>query len=173
MDQPTTTLTTPTLGRYAEPGPAEPRRPVALLGLPVQVLRAAREHHDGLLRELRLLALRGPDDHPLDPRLQTLVDELGQRWAAPAPRADDAVDGAVADGVLRLDTVEHVPTSAAERLLRLEQLFGLADRRADEGLLMTVPRPPVVRQFAAWYLRQFSGQLLGGVPEPWDGPLQP
>jgi hypothetical protein len=169
----TTQLPTPSIGRYAPADPGSARRPVELRGLPVHVLLAAREHHDALLRELRLLALQRREGRALPEELGPLVDELGERWASPAPRADEAFDRAVADGVLVLDTVEQVPLSAAEALLRLEELLALADRLAARDLLMTVPRPPVLREFGRWYVREFTRQLLGGVPEPWDGPLQP
>ncbi|HWG92991.1 MAG TPA: hypothetical protein VNU66_02045 [Mycobacteriales bacterium] len=99
----TTQLPSPSLGRYAAADPGSARRRVELRHVPVQLLLAAREHHDALMRELRLLALQEQEGRVLPPELQQLVRELGARWSAPAQRADETFEAAAARGVQVLD----------------------------------------------------------------------
>lgn len=156
------------LGRYA-PEPADGEQPVDvhLMGVPVHLLVAAREHHDGLLRELRLLAVGGT---PAPPEVARLAAELGGRYGEVKPRPDAVVDQALADGVRVLDLHYRVPPSAVPGGEELERLMARADRLGAQGLLMTMERGPLLKRFAAWYLEQLAGQVRGGPPTPWDGP---
>lgn len=51
------------LGRYGPLGD-EDMVTVRLLNFPLQVFAAARQHHDELMREFALLAMRPPEDRP-------------------------------------------------------------------------------------------------------------
>lgn len=88
------------LGRYASPSDdAGTTVRVQLLGVPLRVMSAAREHHDGLMREFRLLALSGALPAATAPaRLVELVDLLGMRYGATTDRPDRAVDAALDRG---------------------------------------------------------------------------
>lgn len=168
-------MTSP-LGRYAPPpDDGAPLTTVRLLGLPVRLHVAAREHHDELLRELRLLALADdPAEGSATAGLAGLVDALGVRHAsADGTRPDDEVDAAADRGEERVDLSFAVAASAAEGARRLAALLAAADEAASEGRLMTVPRSPVLQRFAQWYLDEVVGQLAGAAPVPWDGPVTP
>ncbi len=145
---------------------------VDLLGVPVRVLAAAREHHDGLLRELRLLALSGSlagRDAPV--RLVELTQELGMRYAAARPRPDAEVDRALQQGLDTVDLVYRVPPSVVDGARLLAALMDEADEFCRSAQLMTLPRAPVVLRFSAWYLDQFADQVAGRPAVRWDGPL--
>lgn len=160
------------LGRYASEHDGAPLVQVLLRRLPVQVFMASREHHDGLLREFRLLALAGEvaaDDAPA--RLTELVNILGGRYAAARSRRDTEMEDLRARGVEAVDWVDVVPVTARESVQQLKGLMDEADRYCEQALLVTVPRHPTVRRFADWYLTQFEEQIAGGPGEPWDGPL--
>jgi anti-sigma regulatory factor (Ser/Thr protein kinase) len=162
------------LGRYSpEPAQQAPFVRITLLRLPLRLLVASQEHHDGLLRELRLLALSGDDadGRADDSRLAELVHALGQQYATARPRRDEEVDAALARGEGRIDQSFSVPPTAAEAMQRVAALLDDADTFCKQNLLMTLARPPLVRRFAAWYLEEVVEQSRGRDPRPWDGPL--
>ena len=163
---------TATMGRSSPPAGGSLVE-VHLLGLPVLVMRASREHHDGLMREFRILALAGRvEDADLPARLLELVQILGQRYDTRGRRRHADLEAAAAAGLEVLDEVEVVPVDASEAMVRLGELMGEADSYCRQALLMTLPRPALVRRFGQWYLTQFVDQLAGRPAVRWDGPLR-
>ncbi len=165
--------TSSALGRFMPDGDGSPLVEVHLLGLPLHVMRASREHHDGLMRELRLLALSEeipPDETPV--RLLELVSVLGQRYGTSRERRDAELDAAIASGLEVIDQVEVVPAAAAEAASALHDLLLEADDYCVQALLVTLPRPPLIRQFAEWYISQFVDQVAGLDPVRWPGPVR-
>ncbi|MFC5380592.1 hypothetical protein [Aquipuribacter nitratireducens] len=147
---------------------------VVLRGLPVQVWLASREHHDDLMREYRLLALAGDlEAHHAPARLVELVEILGQRYAAAASRRDEELEAALAAGLAVIDQESDVTPAAVGAVRELRRLMAESDRFCEEAQLLTLPRPPVVRDFGEWFLDEFERQLEGHAPTPWDGPLTP
>jgi hypothetical protein len=166
------------LGRYgpAGGGPADTDRTVTvrLLGVPVRVLAASREHHDGLMREFRLLALSGTIDRKDVPvRLAQLTQELGVRFAPARTRPDGDVERALEQGLDTVDLVYSVSPAVVDGARQLQALMDEADALCRSGQLMTVPRTPAVRRFGEWYLDQFLRQVAGRNATRWDGPLDP
>lgn len=160
------------LGRYASVQPGAPVVPVQLLGMPVALLAAGQERHDGLLRELSLLALT--DDVPradVPPGLLDLVETLGNRYSAGAPRPDGLVARAQADGLSTVDVTYEVSADIVEATVRLEALMSEADEFCVTEQLLTMPRTPLELRFAQWYLEQFRNQVAGRPAQRWDGPL--
>ena len=163
------------LGRFRADGDADAAPvEVRLLGLPVRVLAASREHHDGLMREFRLLAMsRTLSSHAVPTRLTELTDVLGVRFGSAASRPDALVDDALDRGQDTVDLVYVVPPAAAAASLQLAALMAEADDFCRTEQLMTLPRGPVLAQFAGWYLEQFVEQVGGAAARRWDGPLDP
>jgi len=165
-----------TLGRFApggHDGSAGPAVEVHLLRLPLLVLRASREHHDGLMREFRLLALSGTvADEDVPARLVDLTHILGERYGRSRERRDAELDADIAAGLEVVDRVEVVPASAGPAVADLARLLEEADAYCSQALLMTLPRPRVVKAFGQWYTGQFVDQIAGRPPVPWDGPLR-
>ena len=164
------------LGRYESTGggPAnvDGMVTVHLLGVPVRVLAASREHHDGLMRELRLLAMSGAVDREDVPgQLAELVRELGMRFAAARPRPDADIDRAVERGLDTVDLEYRVAPAVVDGARQLQALLDDADQLCRAGELMTLPRTPVARRLADWYIDQFVRQVAGRAPVRWDGPL--
>lgn len=158
------------LGRYDEaPEDGEPVE-VHLLGTPVELMLTAREHHDGLMREFRLLALSEDDRAPGTPqRLLALTDLLGRQYAAAQARRDADVDGALARGDATVDLHYSVTRSIVDAVRRLDALMAEADAFCAGEQLMTLERSPEVKRFTAWYLDQFTAQCAGADPVPWAG----
>jgi anti-sigma regulatory factor (Ser/Thr protein kinase) len=163
------------LGRYA-PGrkSGDDLVVVGLLGVPVRVLAASREHHDDLMREFRLLALAEPSgDRKVPARLVELTQELGVRYASADSRPDEDFDRAVQQGLDTVDLVYRVPPGVADGARELEAMMSEADEFCRSAQLMTLARTPVMVRFARWYLGQFSDQIAGRPATPWNGPLDP
>ena len=145
---------------------------VHLLATPLELLVSAREHHDGLMREFRLLALAGPSSARAVPvRLIELTDVLGRQYGAATARSDAEVDQALAAGVRTMDLLFEVPRDAAVAAQRLAELLDEADAFCADEQLMTLGRPALLTRFGSWYLDQFVTQCSGGAATPWDGPL--
>ena len=165
--------TNASLGRFAPESSGSPMVEVHLLRLPLQVMQASREHHDGLMREFRILALSGQvGEQELPVRLVELVGILGQRYGTSRERRDAELEAAIRSRLESVDQVELVPANAAQAAAGLGALMDEADSYCRQALLMTVPRPPTLRRFGEWYLQQYVDQVAGRPPVPWDGPLQ-
>jgi hypothetical protein len=163
------------LGRYAPPADDD-QVPVTLLNFPLQVFAHARQHHDELLREFALLALRPPEDRPghaVPAQLLTLIDSLGGRFGGVGDRTDALRDEALAAGRTSMDLTYSVPRSVGPALAELHELMEQADRFCQDEQLLTVAATPAERQFRAWFIEQFTAQAEGADPTPWDGPLLP
>lgn len=161
------------LGRYdpLRPGSSETVQRVRLLGLPVALHAASRDHHDELLRECAVLAVAGTEPAPPEP-LARLVDVLGTRYALAADRPDRPVDAALAAGQATVDLDFDVPAHASVAADRIAALLADADRLSRDGLLLTLPRPPVLVDLADWYTGEIRRQIAGLPPIRWTGPLQ-
>lgn len=161
------------LGRYDDtPDDQEQLVSVQLLGLPLRVLAAGREYHDGLMREFRLMALSGScPEQAIPSRLVELVDLLGRRYAVAADRSDDDVEAALDRGDDTIDLVYRVPSHVADAAQLLAALMDEADEFCRSEQLMTVPRSDVIAHFSRWYLSQFLDQVAGAEPTRWTGPI--
>jgi hypothetical protein len=167
-------VSTSPLGRYGGDGTGGTLVRVDLLGVPVRVMAAGREHHDSLMREFRLLALSGGLDEGSAPAaLVALTQTLGVRFGAARARPDQLLDDALDRGEDTVDLHYEVPPSVADAARTLESLLREADRFCEQERLVTTARTPLLRAFADWYLEQFSVQCAGGPPARWDGPLDP
>lgn len=160
------------LGRYALPGDGDGVVEVRLLGTPLELLVRAREHHDGLMREFRLLSLAGragSQDAPV--RLVELTEILGRQYGTATSRRDQEVDEALARGETTMDLVYEVPPAVSGAVVALDALMEEADAFCADAQLLTLARGPLLKEFATWYLDQFVVQCAGGAAVAWDGPL--
>jgi hypothetical protein len=160
------------LGRFDPTADESELTEVRLLNMPLEVLSASREHHDGLMREFRLMALarKVPED-AAPSRLLDLVQVLGVQFAGTSARPDQAIDEALDRGESVIDLTYLVPQGVAAAAQALDTLMREADDFCRDEQLLTLARPALLVDFAAWYLRCFVDQLAGGAPEPWTGPL--
>jgi hypothetical protein len=163
------------LGRYV-PTVDDDHVIVHLLNFPLQVFSYARQHHDELLREFALLALRPPEDRPghaVPGQLLTLIDSLGRRFGGVGDRSDTIRDDALAAGETHIDLSYSVPRSAGPALRELHELMEQADQFCRDEQLLTIAATPVERKFRVWFIDEFIAQAQGAKPTPWDGPLLP
>jgi hypothetical protein len=166
----------PILGRYTHHSDETDLRTVRLLRLPIALFLRAREHHDELIREFTLMAIRSnataANGIALPPRLRELVDILGRRFGASTSRADMERDAAIERGDATVDLTYHVPASLADDLTMLTQLMDDADEFCRMETLLTLPRDRSMVAFGHWYNTEFLRQIDGLPPTPWNGPLE-
>jgi len=161
------------LGRYDDATP-DALHEVRLLGLPVRIMVASREHHDELMREFSLLALSGPSERSDVPaRLVELTEILGVRYASSAARPEEEIDRAIDSGADTVDLSYTVPAHVVEAADTLAALMAEADAFCRAEQLLTLERSPLQVEFAQWYLDEFRRQVAGEPARPWTGPLDP
>jgi hypothetical protein len=154
--------------------PEEALVQVRLLNVPLLVLASSREHHDGLMREFRLMALSDKVSGGSVPsRLAELTQVLGTRYADSSAQPNAAVDEAHARGERSVDLLYRVAPHIADSARALEALMAQADEFCDAEQLITLGRTPLMRRFANWYLQQFIQQVAGCPAVARDGPDEP
>lgn len=161
------------LGRYS-PADGNDQVTVTLLNFPLQVFAEARQHHDELLREFALLAMRPPEGRAgraVPQALLDLIDSLGRRYGGVGDRADTARDDAVARGETSMNLSYRVPASVGPAMRELNRLMQAADEFCRDEHLLTLAATPVERRFREWFTEQFIRQAAHEQPTPWDGPL--
>jgi hypothetical protein len=158
------------MGRY-DTGETElggRRYQIRMVGVPVELFLATRQHHEELIREFAVLALAHQDEErSQSPELRRLVSEFGLHYGASGSRADAGVDAASQDGRATIDLTYQVPISVLEAANRLESLMQSADAYCREGRMLTMPRTPQMARFAEWWLGELRRQVAGYAPTPW------
>ncbi|MFG3333988.1 SpoIIE family protein phosphatase [Streptomyces tendae] len=142
------------------PRPAE--RPVTLVDVPTALESACRQHRHTVLRELTLAAFAGD-------RLRVPSEDLV---------AANDVNNVISAGVTAV-LEEPVPESGLQTLLvplpadtlpavrALRRVLDLAETRAREERLLTLPALPRGRAFQDWLFGEITGQLTGARPTAW------
>jgi PAS domain S-box-containing protein len=134
------------------PPPTVEGSAVQLLGVPVHLYRAMRQHNEALLREQ---ALRGADgSRPTGPSI-----DLGP--------VDEAVRVAADRGAVAVDVVVDVDEAAAGSVRSLLDVLARADEAAAAGQMLTPPALPEVRWCRVWHLQEIACQLQGSEPTAW------
>jgi hypothetical protein len=142
---------------------------VRVLGLPLDVLRRARQHQDSLEREFRLITLAQPEDRThVTARLLRLVEELTDQFAATGREWRDQIEAAQARGGRSIDLVAWVPPPAAAASRHLAALLDEADDFCRRGDLLNLATPQESVDLRHWYLGEFVAQIGGAAPTPWS-----
>lgn len=156
---------------------------VTLVGMPVMLWIAAREHHDALLRELTLHRAADPASDPASRAALVQADlardliwsALGRdvaRAGQPGPFASGrAVPGSaiLPEVPARLDLVLSVPPDAAELFAQLQDVLDEAEALAVADRLLVRPGLPEIVAVRDWACEQVISQLSGTAPTPWPG----
>ncbi len=144
-------------------------RTIRILNLPVRLQGRAREHHEELMREFALLEL---SDSDVPARLFELIATLQSQYAAESEGPRLKLEQALARGDRSIDLDYQMPAAAGEAVVALGAMLEEADeycRRGDQ--LLTLANPPDLVAYRRWYLDEFTRQIAGEPPRPWDGPL--
>ncbi len=153
------------------PVPGE-RREVVLRDYPVRLGARQSEHLDEGLREFQLLALADPSvTRDVPGRLMELVEMLYTRYAGDLEGPLATREAALARGDATVDVRYPVPEGAADIVRAWQVVMAEVDEFCRSGDLLSLARPPEVRQLHEWSTEEFLRQLAGEPPRPWTGPL--
>ncbi|MEU3252286.1 SpoIIE family protein phosphatase [Streptomyces sp. NPDC006997] len=135
---------------------------VALKDVPYTLYRAARQHWEGLLRELFLVAFGGGPA------------EVPPRDLAAAQDASHLISACVAAAVEQetpdsttLSVLVRFAADAAPGVATLRRVVDAAEAAARQGDLLALPALPQIRAFRHWLFDQIAGQLSGASPTSW------
>lgn len=149
-------------GTGAAPAATDARR-VVLVRLPLSLWLAAREHHNGLMREFSL------HQQAAQPRKGQIPERL-----VAADRARSLVLAAVRGAPVErsLDLALDVRREQAAWFEALRDVLDHAERLAASGELLARPGPQLIVDVRRWACTQVLDQLEGAAPAAWDGPLE-
>ncbi|MER6321868.1 SpoIIE family protein phosphatase [Streptomyces coelicoflavus] len=142
------------------PLPAE--RTVTLVDVPPALEASCRQHRHGVLRELTLAASAG-DRLGVAPEDLTAANDVNNVISAGLTAA---LDTPVPESGLRT-LLLPLSADAVPAVQALGRVLGLAEERAREERLLTLPALPRGRAFQEWLLDEVVGQLSGGRPTAW------
>ena len=144
--------------------PASAATRVVLRAMPLALWLSAREHHNTLMREFALYE----QTHLLDPAAAGVSPAL-----VAADRARSLVLAALRrlEVAAQLDVVLEVRPEQAAWFAALRDVLDGAEVLARSGELLAPPGPPEIVQVRHWACEQVLGQLAGGRPLPWSGPV--
>ncbi|MDQ3757183.1 MAG: PAS domain S-box protein [Actinomycetota bacterium] len=155
---------------------------VVLQSMPATLWLSARQHHDGILRELVYHLAEHPevevDMAAVDSARSTIsttlvgaLDDAAQRGQAkppvslghpsPLPWVPPSLD-------LRL----RVEPQASRTFAALQDALDTAEALAVDGALLTRPGLPEIVAVRDWACEQVIAQLRGAPPQPWPGTAQ-
>jgi hypothetical protein len=148
--------------------PDAERVDVLLMDLPVPVWARAREHGEGLLREMQLMLVKSEaKGHPLPRRLAELVATLTERYAGVADIQTEQIRAAHTRGLRQIDVAYPLPRSARADIEALSTMFDEVDEFCRAGELLTLATPPEAVAFRKWYFGEIIRQLDGELPTSW------
>jgi hypothetical protein len=148
--------------------PSEDVIEVRIVGMPLDVYRAAAEHFDELKREFALLRMEDDVAESIPNRLLVVSDQLSTRYGRFTSSPNEARDKALHRGDKTVDLNYEVPLSVRDACIELERLLDEADEfcRAGEHLLTLAATREVV-SFRRWFLTEFVRQIDGEDPISW------
>ena len=145
---------------------------VSLVDFPVAQFLQMQAHHDAMMREFALIAIRADDPESNTPRrLVGLANEMQARYGD----AEKAFRNGVAAAAERGDVVATLDVAIPFSTLRWSEDFLLLFEEGDEycrsGHLLTPPSPPEVVEFRRWLVGELIRQIRdGATPTPfWAG----
>lgn len=142
-------------------------RTVELLALPLDLHRRAAVHQEALQREFDILRL-SESDAEVPERLQTLIDDLEQRYSGLTGRPEAELAAALASDAAQIDLAYQLPEDAGAAAAELGRMLDDVDEFCRSGQhLVTLATPPPLRSYRQWFLNEFSVQLAGGPATPW------
>lgn len=142
---------------------------VQLIGMPLQLMRTASEHNDGLKREFAFLAAQADaDPEGVPARLITLSKELDERFQAFSAGPTAEMQQAMDRGDEEIDLVFVIPPAVAEGAQMLAGLLEEADAYCAAGKeMLTLVATGDVVVYRNWVLEEFVRQVNGEEPRPW------
>lgn len=156
------------LAAWSDDDPAEQHYPVRLGEVPTELLRAAKEHVDSVVRELTLSA-GAREDGAVPPETVALVEAVTNDFALAREEIKRQALLAVTRGDAVTDLALHLPASAADAGERYLAALEEVDHWARASRLLTLAPPRSHQVFRRWYVHALVDQLravAAGNPPP-------
>ncbi|WP_258723263.1 ATP-binding protein [Cellulomonas sp. NS3] len=159
--------------------PPPPTGRVVLEGVPPTLWMAAQEHHDAILRELRLYSASHPEttfDFAGAEVARTAVLDLVAVEAQEAPRGTgrrvtlpEGHPSPLREVRAPVDITLQVLPGAAASSAALQDVLDAGEQLAADGSLLAFPGQPEIVAVRDWVCEQVQSQLRGVPPRPWAG----
>ncbi|MFH9570713.1 SpoIIE family protein phosphatase [Streptomyces sp. NPDC017230] len=152
----------PSSGWETSVPPCPSAQTVTLIDVPSALDSACRQHRHAVLRELTLAACAG-DLLDMSPEDLTAANDINNVISA-------CVTAALEEPLPESDPrtlLLPLPADAAPAVRALRRVLDLAEERAREERLLTLPALPRGRAFQDWLFDQIVVQLTGGRPTAW------
>ncbi|MGW6129748.1 ATP-binding protein [Cellulomonas sp. NPDC055163] len=171
---------TPSPPPIAPPADVRPQTgPVVLAGVPLTLWMAAQEHHDAILRELRLYSASHPEasfDFTSAEVARTALLDLVSVQAQEAPRGTgrrialpEGHPSPLREVRAPVDITLQVPLRAAAASAALQDVLDAGEQLAGDGSLLAFPGQPEIVAVRDWVCEQVQSQVRGVPPRPWAG----
>lgn len=154
-------------------------REVTLLGVPPTLWHAAQEHHDAMLRELRLYGASHPeadlDLTTAEAARASLLDlvadraQAAQRAAGPEVTLPAGHPSPWREIREPVDLTLEVLPEAAAATAALQDVLDAGEQLAGDGALLAFPGQPEIVAVRDWLCEQVQSQLRDVPPRPWAG----
>jgi hypothetical protein len=142
---------------------------VALRGVPAALYRLVAEHHDEVIRELKLLDPQTTSAE-LSLRLLELGPLLGTSFASLVGPLGDAMVEARQRGEASADAVVPLDAEGVRALRGLHEVLCAADDASRAGDLLVLPLVEEAVALRAWIVEEATRQVEeGAAPRTWDG----
>lgn len=158
--------------------PAGEASRVVLRAMPLALWLSAREHHNTLMREFALYEQTHLYERHLHEQAHLYEEtQPAAGGVSPALVAADRARSLVLAALRRLEVAAQVDVVLAVRpeqaawFEALRDVLDGAELLARSGELLATPGPPEIVRVRRWACDQVLGQLAGGRPLPWSGPL--
>jgi PAS domain S-box-containing protein len=155
---------------------------VVLQSMPATLWLSAREHHDGILRELVYYLAEHPgieaDIVAADAARSTISASLVAAIEEAARRGETKPPVALGHRSplpwvpSNLDLELQVDPEASGTFAALQDVLDMAEALAVDGVLLTRPGLPEIIAVRDWACEQVIAQLSGAPPQPWPGTAQ-
>lgn len=145
---------------------------VRLLNYPVALGVVNRQHVDDWLREFQLMKVRyDAAQVEVDPRdrLRALVQDVTAKYEVETGEPRRRREEAAVRGIEAFDQEYPLRPDSESIVLALQEAAAAVDELCARAVLLTLPRPPIVVEFANWVVSEFVRQGRGEEPSPWTG----
>jgi hypothetical protein len=141
---------------------------VRIVGYPLALHRASREHAEALLREFAFIVDGGGDNTDVPNRLLVVVERVRVRMGGLNDEAERVIEEAAERGADEVEFEVVVPRRLAANIPEFEALLDEVDAYCRAGELLTLAASDEVRDFRHWYLDQIQRQHAGDAPSSWS-----
>jgi hypothetical protein len=154
-------------------------RRIELIGYPVKLGARSDEHVSDWLREFKLIAFAADNEaeqperphHQPPEQLVALAEQLRTVYASEISEPERERERAYAEGRATVDVSFPIIPETEPLARAWRDVMAQVDELCAAQELLTLARPPELKQLTDWVFDEFIRQAHGEPPRPWSGPL--